>query len=402
MVASQNAKPRAERDFAALGFAFTSIIVSVRFFKQFGVLGILAYGAVGGFLMYLLARYATRPVAERIPRKSAAAIALVIALAVGVVAVPLHELINRNALRIPGFAYGNTDIDDALIVGLDALLRGEHPYSVRTWAQSPLTPMPGALLLALPFHLVGAVVLQNVFWLYILFLALGRLAHERRYALVVWAAALILSPKVLEEQVLQGADYAVNATYIAIATLLLIQAARRRARWPIQAIAAAAVGIAFSSRLNFLLLAPLVLSALVRLSGWKRALGLAGLAAAAFAAITAPFYFTSPGPFAPFHTLGRLAHATPLLTMLGWLAVAGTGVITLWLAIRTDNSDVQTYLQNGFIAQLALVATQTALTLPGHNAVLTWMYVQYSFFFFPFGFLYFGTRVIALAKAPDG
>jgi len=399
MITSQTTRSRVDLAAAAIGFTFTTLIVSVRFFKQLGAVGIFAYIALVGPAVYLLLRHAMRPVAERIPPKSATAIALVATILITVAAVPLHELANRNALHIPGFSYGNTDIDDALIVGLNALLRGAHPYSVRTWAQSPLTPMPGALLLALPFHLVGAIVLQNAFWLFVLFLALGYLANDRRYALFLWALALASSPKILEEQVLQGADYVVNATYVAMATLLLIHAAQRRVSGVAQALAAAAVGVAFSSRLNFLLLAPLVLSALVRLSGWKRALDLTAVAAAAFTAITAPFYFTSPGPFAPFHTLGKLTHSTPLLTTLGWLGVLAVGTLALWLGLKTDNANAHVYLRNCFAVQLALVAIETALALPGNNAVLTWMYVQYSFFFFPFGFLYFGSRAIALTKA---
>ncbi len=381
MTANRPLRSRADFSVAALGFTSTILIVSVRFFKQLGALGIFAYVTIGGILIYLLLRYGMRPVAERITPRAATAIALAAAVLIGAVAVPLHDLVNRNVLHIPGFSYGNTDIDDALMVGLNALLHGEHPYSVRTWASSPLTPMPGALLIALPFHLLGSVVLQNAFWLYILFLTLGYLANDRRYALFLWAVALTLSPKVLEEQMIQGADYMVNATYVAMATLLLLRATRRRATWASQALAAAAVGVAFSSRLNFLVLAPLVLSGLVRLLGWKKALEIAGVAVAAFAAITAPFYFTSPGFFAPFHTFGKLTHSTPLLTALGWLGALAVGVLAVWLGLRTDNADTNVYLRNCFVVLFALVAIESALTLPGHDAVLTWMYVQYSFFF---------------------
>jgi len=383
---------------AALGFTFTILVVSIRFFKQLGLAGMLAYVVIGGATVFALVRYGTRPVANRIPQRYATPLALAAAILIAIIAVPLHDLVNRNALDIPGFSYGNTDIDDALIVGLNALLQGQHPYSVRTWVQGELTPMPGALLLALPFHLAGSVVLQNAFWLFMLFAALGWLVKDRSAALYLWGLSLFFSPKILEEQVVQGADRLVNATYILIASLILIEAARRRANAVIQAAAAVAVGVVFSSRLNFLLLAPLLLSALVKVAGWKRGACLASIAAGSFVAITAPFYFTSPGPFAPFHTLGKLSHATPLLTALGVLAVAVTGALSIWLAWKTDNADIQTYLRNCFVVQLVIVAIETTLTLPSHNAVLTWMYVQYGFFFFPFGFLYFGSRVIQSLK----
>jgi hypothetical protein len=48
-----------------------------------------------------------------------------------------------------------SDRDDALNVALSALLRGSYPYHAVTFLGNQPTPAPGALLLAMPFFLLG-------------------------------------------------------------------------------------------------------------------------------------------------------------------------------------------------------------------------------------------------------
>ena len=385
--------------FLFFGFAFTILSVSVRFFKQFGIWGMLGYVLLGTAAIYLIVRHGSQRVVQRITTRQAHVLALVIAITVAILGVILHGLINRNALHIPGFSYGNTDIDDALIDGLNALLRGQYPYSVRTWAGGELTPMPGALMLALPFHLLGDIVIQNAFWLYMLFLALAYLAKDSRYAMVLWAAALVLSPKIFEEEVAQGSDRLVNATYVALATLLLIELAKRKAGRGYLVLAGLVCGVAFSSRMNFLLLIPILMSALIRSSGWRQGIALTGTVALGFAAVTAPFYLTSEGSFSPLHNLGKLSHATPWLTGIGWLTPVAAALLALWLAFRSDNASTGIFLRNCFLVQLVLVVIETLLTLPSNNSVLTWMYVQYGYFYLPFGVLYFGSKLCHLLQS---
>jgi hypothetical protein len=57
-----------------------------------------------------------------------------------------------------------SDRDDALLDATSALLRGEFPYSRPTYLGNPITPLPGALLLAVPFVLAGNAALANALW----------------------------------------------------------------------------------------------------------------------------------------------------------------------------------------------------------------------------------------------
>jgi hypothetical protein len=55
-----------------------------------------------------------------------------------------------------------SDRDEALALGIQAILDGRYPYYERTRFGGRPTPMPGALLLGAPFHLAGSVVAQNL------------------------------------------------------------------------------------------------------------------------------------------------------------------------------------------------------------------------------------------------
>ena len=60
---------------------------------------------------------------------------------------------------------GGSDSDDALNLATRALLHGEYPYRIRTYLGSPATYLPGSLLLAVPFVLLGNAAYQDLFWL---------------------------------------------------------------------------------------------------------------------------------------------------------------------------------------------------------------------------------------------
>jgi hypothetical protein len=62
---------------------------------------------------------------------------------------------------------GGSDSDDALVTGVYELAAGRYPYYVKTYLGNPISPLPGALILAAPFVAVGCVALAHVFWLFV-------------------------------------------------------------------------------------------------------------------------------------------------------------------------------------------------------------------------------------------
>jgi hypothetical protein len=198
-----------------------------------------------------------------------------------------------------------SDRDDALLDATSALLHGHYPYGQPTYLGNPITPMPGALILAIPFVLLGNVGLANVFWCGALFLVLRWLLHDSRPALVVLAIAL-LSPEVMHE-IATGGDMFANGVYVGIFLLLVAQAARSSEKsWLRKAGAAALLGVGLSSRPTYLFALPALFQYLRIRTGVRAAAGWTALSVVVLLGITAPFYFAAPTEFAPLHLSSKL------------------------------------------------------------------------------------------------
>jgi hypothetical protein len=201
-------------------------------------------------------------------------------------------------------------------VALWRTFHGLYPYSARTYLNNQITPLPGALLLAAPFWALGDSAYQNLFWIPALFVAFAKVSPRGR-ALVYWLCAVFLAPAVFEEMMV-GGDYATNSIYVAVATLLLIRVAADpgAATWK-SLLAAALWGVAVCSRLNYVIIVPVVLIHLFFQIGLKRTCILAGIAAFTALALALPFYFANPAEFSPLHVTSKMngAEVTPPLIL---------------------------------------------------------------------------------------
>lgn len=155
---------------------------------------------------------------------------------------------------------GGSDSDDALRIAATSLLSGKYPYAQVTYLGNPISPLPGALLLASPFVVLGNVALQNVFWLAAFLVVSAKVLRDRRQALMMLWTVLVLSP-VVSQQLAAGTDYLANTIYVLVFSLLTIRAAdsSQRSIWH-KVVTAILFGISLSSRANFLLLLPLVVA----------------------------------------------------------------------------------------------------------------------------------------------
>jgi hypothetical protein len=163
-------------------------------------------------------------------------------LLVAVLFLTVYPIANSHA------PHTGSDDDDACNVGVTSLLEGKSPYSERTYLGDVLHQLPGALVLAAPFVLLGTSGLQNLFWLPAFFAAIAKVTKDSRMATQLFVLVVGLSPTVLH-QVLTGTGHVSNAIYVALGLFWLIRKQR--------ALHAIAWGIAPASRPNFLLLIPL-------------------------------------------------------------------------------------------------------------------------------------------------
>ena len=258
-------------------------------------------------------------------------------------------------------ANGN-DRGDSLNVGVHALLAGHYPYYETTHFQNVVTQMPGSFLLAMPFALLGNAAWQNLFWLVVLFVVARSLFGGDQLALAVIALILLISPAVLQDFV-TGGDLGASAIAILAGMLSLVTFVPDAsvATWK-KVVAAVFTGIALSSRMNYLLLVPLLFAALSRRAGPAAALSSLSVVGFVFALVTLPFYWHDPVLFAPLHLHNKFA-------MFG--EVPGGGVLfpalsllaSVCVAIHPANRTIRGWLMQSafvlFIPVVFLVALAT-------------------------------------------
>jgi hypothetical protein len=198
------------------------------------------------------------------------------------------------------------DSDDALILACTQLLHHHFPYYERTFLGNPITPMPGALLLALPFQMLGRVSLQALFWIG-LFIWFSISYFSFRSTAFAFLIVTILANAHTLVNILDGADYPVNWIYICIGTLLFLSYAERGFTWQF-VLSGVFMGVALSSRPTYVLvIVPLIVAYLMQQVGAMIALRRIALPLFVMAVVTAPFYLYDPRHFSPFHVADRLS-----------------------------------------------------------------------------------------------
>ena len=199
-----------------------------------------------------------------------------------------------------------SDSEDALRLATTEMLRGDFPYYLRTYLGDPITPMPGSLLLATPFLLMGRVSLQNPFWLAAFVVLCARYFRFRATALAYLLVVVLGSAITLDDFVV-GADFSINTFYICVAVVLFLGSFKKNPLGAPHLLAAIFLGIALSSRTLYVVLLPLLMAYLLQSGrGWVSALRSFALPIATAAAITVPFYLYDPARFTPLHVAGKL------------------------------------------------------------------------------------------------
>jgi hypothetical protein len=218
---------------------------------------------------------------------------------VGIYAV-LYPIANSHV-----FGRGS-DSEDALRVAASQMLQCHFPYYPRTYLGDPITPMPGALLLATPFLMIGRVSFQNPVWLGLLILSCLRFFRFRSSALAFLVVTTLANAIALENFVV-GADFFVNVWYICITTHLFLRACEKStARWQF-ILASILLGIALSSRAVYIVIPPLLLAYLMQHEkGVMIAISRIAVPVVTAIVVTAPFYFYDPAHFSPLHVVGKL------------------------------------------------------------------------------------------------
>ena len=233
----------------------------------------------------------------------------------GVAFAIMYPLANSGLLG-PG-----SDRDDALNVGISLLLNGDYPYLQRTYFGNLLTPMPGALLLGIPFYMLGNAAFQNVFWMTVASVLLYRMLERFEWRALIVPLLFVANLGLWREYVVGGDGFA-NPLYVAIALVMSMAAIRGTLRFRYPTIFAGLfLGIAICSRPIYFTAIPLTF-----LFGmWgnvNRAIVLTLISSIVAGGLLALFYFLNPSAFSPFHVVDKLrqfqflAYILPLVALL--------------------------------------------------------------------------------------
>jgi hypothetical protein len=250
-----------------------------------------------------------------------------------------------------------SDRDDASNLATNRLLDGEYPYAEKTYLGNPVSQLPGALVLAAPFVVLGTSAWQNFLWIPVFFVALARHLGSARLALFASWIVLAVSPGVLRE-LLTGGDLIANGIYVAVPMLVLLRVPP--GRWLGLAVAVF-LGVALSSRANYVYALPLLFAALAQLQGWREAILRTGIVSAALVAITLPFYAYDPDGFTPLKTSGKLSQFDEVAPHLDLAVVAVAVVLTLGLALRRFDRRGFALMSSAAIVQMFLLIAVVVL-----------------------------------------
>jgi hypothetical protein len=197
-----------------------------------------------------------------------------------------------------------SDRDDGLNLAVTELLHGRYPYDRPSYLGNPISPLPGAIILALPFVVMGNSAYQNFFWLVVFFFLAGAYLKNKWLSLLLLWFIFLGSPIVLHE-IVTGGDLLANSLYVAAIVIVFADSFYRMTNSAKLGFSIFA-GVALSSRAHVLLIVPMILSLLYQRLGFKGAVKYGGTTILAFLAVTVPFWLYSPARFSPFHTYGKL------------------------------------------------------------------------------------------------
>ena len=222
-----------------------------------------------------------------------------------------------------------SDRANALDVAVSRLAAGQYPYTATTYLQNPITPLPGALLLAAPFRLLaGHAAWQNVAWTLALLPVLSGGLRPRPAPTVLWVVTTLGALEVLREFVI-GDDLVTGAVPAVAAAALTLRLAHRRL--PALLAAAAALGVATCTRPHLALVVIVVAAGVASAAGWRRAALVGATGAAVWTALVVPFLLGGWARFSPLHVAAKVTGSRSVTVGLVALVVAALALLLLVL-----------------------------------------------------------------------
>jgi hypothetical protein len=320
-----------------------------------GINGTLLYATVA--MPFLTAAYVflpktMHPLTESKAKTVVLAVVFIICLA-SAICVPL-----ANANRIPG---ANVR-DETLRNAVDAITHLKYPYYYPVSPTEPITPLPGGILISLPFVLLGSSAYLNFLWLPLFFGSLAKYLNSWNIPIVLLLSMILGSPVIIHELV-SGSDLLSNALANVIVTFLVIRfnslSGTKRIGLGVLA------GVALAWRFPFLFIVPLWLSYIMKTNGWRAALKWGVLVGFVYAVVVGPFYLYDRAHFSPLHVARYANRFDSVIGHSGVVVPALVGIVALFLSTRRIASGFSLLVSCGIILSMPTVLgiTLTILSL---------------------------------------
>lgn len=362
----------------AVGFSLLLLIPSAELFQKYlGLIGVIGYMGIAIMLLWTAYRPVSAKFASMVTDKQTLWLMVATILLLLVVFSVIYPIANT---AVPG---KGSDRDEALNTATMELLHRRYPYYRPIYSGNPITPLPGAMLLATPFVLVGNSAYQNFFWLFVFFLTMSLYLKDKRSALLMSWTVLILCPVVLYE-VVTGGDLLANSIYVLIFVMWLFGAVQQPKfpKWG-KNMLAILLGIGLASRANYLLILPLIFAALVHVAGWSAAMKYMALTCVTFGLLVLPFYYYDPQGFSPLHTTTKFDQFEAVLPYAGIVVPAAAGIVAFVLSIwRTDGS-LRGLLKNcAVVLAIPILCVTVLQSIQAGQPWFVWTGLGLSFVFF--------------------
>jgi hypothetical protein len=239
-----------------------------------------------------------------------------------------------------------SDRANALDVALGELAAGRYPYAATTYLGNPITPLPGALLLAAPFRiLAGTAAWQNVVWTAVLLPLLNGGWRLRPGPTLLWLLTVAGGLEVWREFLI-GDDLVTGAVPALAAVLWTLRAAppRPAPAGSVRVLTAAAValGVTTCTRPHLALVVVIVAVAVGLRAGRRRGLLVGGVAGAVWVVLIGPFLLGGTARFSPLHVAAKVTDERGLSAGIVVIAVGALLLLSaaLWRLRPTSDAAV--------------------------------------------------------------
>lgn len=302
--------------------------------KYLGNIGVFSYILIVFLVLLRIRRYYFRGFLNKVTGKRAFGLAAITLIGFIVIFFIVYPIANS------GIVGGGTDREEDANIATIELLHGRFPYYPRTSLNNPISHLPGSLLLSIPFVLLGNSAYQNFFWLFLFIITAGFYLKGMASAIFLFWIISILSPVVMQEFV-TGGDLLSNSIYVCLFILFLINSvANSKAGETKKVLSSVLLGIGLSSRANYILLLPLVFSALVQNAGYKTAVKYTLLTCLAFFIVTVPFFLYDPKGFSPMSVqFSKINQLNSISHFTGASLVLAGGVISVLFSFQRMDRD---------------------------------------------------------------